>query len=149
MWWQGLLELREIIWSWGHRRQAGSSSSFPQLLLNPPYIFFILGNDQGATKTTGPKLLTLPELEQALPLTNPFVGTTKALCPLSNPYISSFSHSCMLPFLLLLHTRKSRNISHCVILTSIVHIKNFGEHHLVLLCMCPPPRGISPWPFLL
>ena len=139
MWWQDLLELREIIRLWGTRRQAGSSSNFPKLLLNLPCIFFILHNDQGAIKTIHPSLLMLPGLEQVLPLTNPFVGTTKVLCSLSNSYISSFSHSFMLPFSLLLHMRKSRNTPPCAILTSIVHVKKFCECHLVSTVHEPPP----------
>ena len=59
----------------GCRGQAGSSSNYLEAPVNPPCIFLVLGEEQGASQTIQPKFLILPGLELGSPSNQSFSWT--------------------------------------------------------------------------
>ena len=143
------LGLSEITHPQGCSGWAKSRSSYLETPNNPAYIFFILGNEQGAIQIIQPTSCFFLGLSWAFPLTNPFPGPTGVLCPLSN----------LILFLDFPRPESTLPCHHFCFYCTCLNIEAPPLAHLDFYCTCPNflsrhlvstvhvlGRGISPPP---
>lgn len=112
------LGLSEITHPQGCSGWAKSRSSYLETPNNPAYIFFILGNEQGAIQIIQPTSCFFSGLELGPPFNQSLSWTHRgSVPPIQSDSFPRFSkagvHPSMSPFLLLLHMPEYRSTSSC------------------------------------